>query len=150
MISNERLRRRGRPCAGAAQHKQIKHHCGENATGLDRWAVADSMFACARESPKGIAMSMYSQLLASALSIDQPSVEEATSGEALSDFLRCRGRMQNQGITMVQRRHMERLPIIWLTMPHSSSWPGSWVSHVTPRKMTCRRGLEFGWRRISP
>jgi hypothetical protein len=36
---------------------------------------------------------MYSQLLASALDIDWHSDEERTSGAALSDLLRCRGRL---------------------------------------------------------
>jgi len=38
-------------------------------------------------------MSMYSQLLASALDIDQPSDEEPTTGSALSDLLRCRDQL---------------------------------------------------------
>jgi hypothetical protein len=36
---------------------------------------------------------MYSQLLASALDIDRPSDEAPTTGAALSDLLRCRGRI---------------------------------------------------------
>jgi hypothetical protein len=39
-------------------------------------------------------MSMYSQLLASALDIDQPSEEEPTTSAALSQLLRCRGQLR--------------------------------------------------------
>jgi hypothetical protein len=94
VTSSKPFRRQRRPSTGVVQNKRTNRATPRSKifASPDGSAVTPAN-SCYIASVRDVDMSMYSQLLASALDIDLTSDEEPTTSAALSHVLRCRGRL---------------------------------------------------------